>query len=111
MSAHDESLPSLPPLRWGLTSLRTDGAAPQLRWLWQGYLAAGAVTLLTSQWKIGKTTLLALVLAPRHGCTDVRCPIPAIIAPSGVPASEESNGFLPWVARKRLGTSEPRRLE
>ena len=31
-------------------------------WLWRGYLAAGNVTLLTSQWKAGKTTLLALLL-------------------------------------------------
>lgn len=31
-------------------------------WLWHGYLAAGNVTLLTSQWKTGKTTLLAILL-------------------------------------------------
>jgi hypothetical protein len=34
-----------------------------MRWLWQGYLAAGKVTLLTSQWKSGKTTLMAVLLA------------------------------------------------
>src|SRR2546421_12096633 len=33
-----------------------------LDWVWQGYLAPGNVTLLTSQWKTGKTTLLALLL-------------------------------------------------
>jgi hypothetical protein len=27
-------------------------------WLWHGYLRAGEITLLTSQWKTGKTTLL-----------------------------------------------------
>src|SRR5262245_48030408 len=32
-------------------------------WLWQGYLLPGAVTLLTSLWKSGKTTLLAVLLA------------------------------------------------
>jgi hypothetical protein len=32
-------------------------------WLWQGYLAPGNVTLLTSQWKSGKTALLAVLLA------------------------------------------------
>ncbi len=32
-------------------------------WLWQGYVAPGNVTLLTSQWKLGKTTLVALLLA------------------------------------------------
>lgn len=31
-------------------------------WLWDGYLARGNVTLLTSQWKTGKTTLLAGLL-------------------------------------------------
>jgi hypothetical protein len=30
-------------------------------WLWQGYLAPGLVTLLTSQWKSGKTTLVAVL--------------------------------------------------
>src|SRR5262245_1274706 len=38
-------------------------AAPPLRWLWPGYLAAGKITLLTSLWKSGKTTLTALLLA------------------------------------------------
>ncbi len=32
-------------------------------WLWQGYLAPGNITLLTSQWKTGKTTLLSVMLA------------------------------------------------
>jgi hypothetical protein len=32
-------------------------------WLWDGYLAFGKVTLLTSLWKMGKTTLLSVLLA------------------------------------------------
>src|SRR5436305_7560907 len=32
-------------------------------WLWHGYLARCHLTLLTGQWKIGKTTLLAALLA------------------------------------------------
>lgn len=35
---------------------------PAVDWLWHGYLAAGSVTLLTSQWKTGKTTLLSVLL-------------------------------------------------
>ena len=31
-------------------------------WLWNGYLRPGDITLLTSQWKTGKTTLLAGLL-------------------------------------------------
>jgi hypothetical protein len=39
-----------------------------LTWLWHGYLGPGKVTLLTSQWKSGKTTLLSLLLARmQHG--------------------------------------------
>src|SRR5262249_29670489 len=34
-----------------------------LDWLWHGYLAGGQLTLLTSLWKSGKTTLLAVLLA------------------------------------------------
>jgi hypothetical protein len=36
---------------------------PTVDWLWHGYLAAGNVTLLTAQWKTGKTTLLSVLLA------------------------------------------------
>ena len=32
-------------------------------WLWQGYLGHGRLTLLTSQWKSGKTTLVSVLLA------------------------------------------------
>ncbi|HEY1381769.1 MAG TPA: AAA family ATPase [Gemmataceae bacterium] len=32
-------------------------------WLWHGYVARHFLTLLTGQWKIGKTTLLATLLA------------------------------------------------
>src|SRR5439155_2254194 len=38
-------------------------AAASTRWVWNGYVAGGAVTLLTSRWKAGKTTLLSLLLA------------------------------------------------
>ncbi len=50
-----------PELCWGADSLGP--AAEDVSWLWQGILARGAVTLLTSQWKSGKTTLAALILA------------------------------------------------
>src|SRR5439155_12284867 len=41
----------------------TAAAQKQLAWLWHGYLAPGNVTLLTSQWKSGKTTLVSILLA------------------------------------------------
>src|SRR5262245_61260195 len=45
---------------WG-TDLDHDPIA--LPWLWEGFLALGYVTLLTSQWKSGKTTLMSILLA------------------------------------------------
>src|SRR5688500_3648753 len=56
-----ENSPERIPLRplWGELGAR---ATSSQRWLWQGYLARGAVTLLTSQWKTGKTTLLSVLL-------------------------------------------------
>ena len=38
-------------------------ADAQRDWLWQGYLLPGAVTLLTSLWKSGKSTLLSVLLS------------------------------------------------
>jgi AAA domain len=37
--------------------------AAEMNWLWRGYLAPGQLTLLTSLWKSGKTTLLSLLLS------------------------------------------------
>src|SRR5262245_3812469 len=34
-------------------------------WLWHGLIAPGNLTLLTSQWKAGKTTLLSVLLGLR----------------------------------------------
>ena len=38
-------------------------AAPATDWVWHGFLAPGCISLLTSQWKTGKSTLLAILLA------------------------------------------------
>src|SRR5262249_4028682 len=43
-----------------------DKDVPPTRWLWHGLLAPGKLTLLTSLWKSGKTTLLAHLLARRR---------------------------------------------
>ncbi len=37
-------------------------AGVQQSWLWDGFLAAGCITMLTSLWKAGKTTLVASLL-------------------------------------------------
>lgn len=52
----------MPPLVWGQANLAATAGTPR-PWLWQGYLAPGALTVLTGQWKAGKTTLLSILLA------------------------------------------------
>lgn len=37
--------------------------ASERDWLWDGYLRPGEITLLTSQWKSGKSTVVAVLLA------------------------------------------------
>jgi hypothetical protein len=51
----------LPAGVWAAELASTSGV--EKSWLWQGFLAPGYVTLLTSQWKSGKTTLLAVLLS------------------------------------------------
>src|SRR5947209_2064835 len=47
-------------------SSELEAAVPgTMNWLWHGYLGPGNVTLLTSQWKSGKTTLVSVLLARR----------------------------------------------
>ena len=38
-----------------------ESIAGAMNWLWRGYLAPGQLTLLTSLWKSGKTTLLSIL--------------------------------------------------
>ncbi|HKI34040.1 MAG TPA: AAA family ATPase [Gemmataceae bacterium] len=47
---------------WSSDLKPADGDVP---WLWDGYLAPRNITLLISQWKSGKTTLLSALLARR----------------------------------------------
>ncbi|MGH7227380.1 MAG: AAA family ATPase, partial [Gemmataceae bacterium] len=96
MSALNDLL-SAPPLCWGLASLRTDASENQLRWLWQGYLIPGAVTLLTSQWKTGKTTLLSVLLS-RMKTGGVLAGL-AVTAGRAIVLSEESSEQ--WLLRGR----------
>jgi hypothetical protein len=41
-------------------------ATASRHWLWHGYVGPGQITLLSSQWKMGKTSLLALLIARRR---------------------------------------------
>jgi hypothetical protein len=66
-------------------SRAADAALP---WLWRGYLAPGNVTLLTGQWKCGKTTLLAALLS-RLGTGGTLAGLP-LAAGKAVVVTEES---------------------
>jgi hypothetical protein len=72
-------------------------ARRELAWLWHGYLAPGNVTLLTSRWKSGKTTLLSILLA-RRVPGGVLADRPLAAGRSAV-VSEESHEH--WEARRR----------
>lgn len=64
-------------------------------WLWDGYLATRNLTLLVSQWKTGKTTLISVLLSRlAHGGTLAGLPVRAGRA---VVVSEES--IEHWEAR------------
>jgi hypothetical protein len=43
-----------------------DAAAEPRQWIWDGFMARGQITLFTSMWKAGKTTLLSHLLAQRR---------------------------------------------
>jgi hypothetical protein len=45
-----------------MDQITVSGTIPSVSWLWHGYLARGNLTLLTSLWKAGKTTLIAGLL-------------------------------------------------
>ena len=77
-----------------LSELKSVAVAAQ-PWLWRGYLARGAITLLTSQWKTGKTTLLSVLLA-RLGAGGELAGLP-VRAGRAVVVSEEPAGL--WVGR------------
>ncbi len=72
-------------------------AAAEPSWVWRGYLAHGNVTLLTSQWKTGKSTLVSVLLAKRRsGGALAGLPV---AAGGSVVVSEEGKGQ--WALRGR----------
>jgi AAA domain len=80
----------------GMEELRR-ASAGQHGWLLQGYLAPGNVTLLTSQWKSGKTTLMSVLLSRmKTGGQFAGLPLRAGRA---TVVSEESPAH--WVARSQ----------
>jgi hypothetical protein len=95
----ERPLPHVPEL-W------TDGlraaAGPPVDWLWQGYLAPGNVTMLTSQWKSGKTTLLSLLLA-RLGTGGQLAGLPVRPAKAAVVSEEAPSRWLQRAEKLGIG--------
>ncbi len=99
------SFQSRPPLGGGrdriesielrLTPLGDLGPAVPPRWLWAGYLARGAVTLLTGLWKGGKSTLLAHLLRDLTRGSGL---VSRVIDGPILVLSEESGGI--WATRR-----------
>ncbi len=72
-------------------------------WLWRGYLAPGQLTLLTSLWKSGKTTLLAVLLARMNdGGEFLGMPV----RPAKVLVLSEENAALWRMRQERLPLGE-----
>jgi len=64
-----------------LEPVQLDQSSPaeeQVKWLWHGYLGRRSVTVLTSLWKTGKTTLLSVLLSKmREGGLFANLPLAA----------------------------------
>jgi hypothetical protein len=76
-----------------MENLTDDNLSAQ--WLWQGYVARENVTLITSQWKTGKTTLLAALLAQLK--TGGELGGLEVMQGKAIVVSEESHSF--WTER------------
>jgi hypothetical protein len=60
--AHPEGLIMVAPFQPVPASQIEDDDTP-IQWIWPGLLAKGSVTVLTGEWKAGKTTLLSILLS------------------------------------------------
>jgi hypothetical protein len=80
------------------TDLRA-AARREINWLWHGYLAAGGMTLWTSRWKAGKTTLLSVLLSRRVSGGDLAG---RAVAPGRTALVSEESRELWELRRERL---------
>lgn len=87
-----------------LTALDQIGARtrPDGGWLWHGFLAPGNLTLLTSQWKTGKTTLASVLLA-RMGAGGTLAGLPVRPGRAVIVSEESPDHWSMRHARLRFG--------
>jgi archaellum biogenesis ATPase FlaH len=75
-------------------------SAPDPNWLWHGILAPGCITLLSSQWKTGKSTLVAILLAKMQSGQ----PLAGLAVRQGVGLVVSEEPQLLWMQRvQKLG--------
>jgi hypothetical protein len=75
----------------------------EMNWLWRGFLAPGQLSLLTSLWKSGKTTLLAVLLSRmKDGGELLGLPV----RPCRALVLSEENPVLWGMRRQRLAFGE-----
>ena len=80
-----------------------DTAAADVNWLWHGYLAPGRLTLLTSLWKSGKTTLLSVLLTRMKAGGEL---LGLPVRPARALVLSEESGDLWRMRRQRLSFGE-----
>jgi len=81
-----------------------DDNAKQPTWLWDGFLAQGNLTLLTSRWKSGKSTLIALLLDRRREGGQL---LGRVVRPGATAVVTEESLEL-WSMRRRRLSFGPR---
>jgi hypothetical protein len=79
-----------------LSSDQLEDSDPTRKWVWDGYLAPGQITLFTSLWKSGKTTLLSHLLAQRRSGRALAGK--SVSAGASIIVSEEAK--MHWQARQ-----------
>jgi hypothetical protein len=62
-SSQQQVSPAATFLSAGFWGSRLDGDDMDFSWIWEGFLAAGNISMLTSQWKSGKTTMVSILLS------------------------------------------------
>lgn len=89
-----------------LVDLGDLGPAEPPDWLWPGYVARGACTLLVGLWKAGKTTLISHLL---RDLIEGRGLVEEPIRGSIIVISEESQGL--WASRRESLGLDPKRIK
>lgn len=94
---------SLPQPLW-VQDVVIEGGPAAADWIWHGIIARGNLTLLTSLWKSGKTTLVSLLLSRRkRGGT--LCGLPVVPGKTVVVTEEDTSLWADRIRRGDMGNN------